>query len=473
MPAVIALVLVALLARVIGLDTGLWIDEVYSLVNSFRLPFARITTEFWGDGHHPLYAVFAHASLATFGEAPWTVRLPALLFGVASIPALWQLGRDLVPRREALLAAALLAVSYPHVWFSQNARGYTMLAFFTLVSTRALLLGLQSGRRREYVLYGVMAGLGVYTHLTMALVVAGQALAAAIDLLARPQRPRLWNPLLGFVTATATAAILYAPMAGAAFDFFTNRPSGLVGVSTPGWALQEALRALSLGLGAGGVVLSTVLVAGAAVVGLLGFSSLATRHRAAALCFSLPVVTSLLGALAARGTMYPRFFFFAIGPALIVAVRGVFEASNWLVRRVGASPDWAPRLATTAVLVVLTVSTASLERNYRYPKQDFKGAMEWVLAHRAAGDQVVSAGVPDQPYRTLYNQPWPNVATAAELESVRARGGRTWVLYTFERYLESGAPEVAAVVRRECSRQQVFRGTVGGGDIVVCVLEAM
>ncbi len=472
-PAVIALVLVALVARVVGLDGGLWLDEVYGLVNSFRLPFSRITTEYWGDAHHPLYAVLAHASLLAFGESPWSLRLPALLFGVASVPAVWHLGRTVMPTREAWLAAAVLAVAYPHVWFSQSARGYTMLAFFTLVSTSALLRGLRTEGRAGFVLYGVTAALGIYTHLTMVFVVAGQALAVLIELVTPPRRSDWRAPVGGFVLAGAVAVALYAPMASAVVDFFVNRPSGLVGVSTPIWALQEALRVLLLGLGIGGAVLGAVLAAVSGVVGLAGLASLARRDRTAALLFTLPAVTTVVGALAARGTMYPRFFFFAIGPAVLVAVHGGFTSTAWLVRRAGVDPRWATRLAVAGLSVVLVASALSLERNYRYPKQDFKGAMDWVLATRAPDDQVVSTGVPNQPYQTLYAQPWPNVSTAAELDSVRARGGRTWVLYTFERYLESGAPEVAAIIRRQCERQRVFRGTVGGGDIVVCLLEPL
>ncbi|MFP5354733.1 MAG: hypothetical protein ACLGIK_06190, partial [Gemmatimonadota bacterium] len=123
-------VLVALGARLIGVNSGLWIDEIYSLVHSFRAPVRGILTEYWADNHHPLYALLAHASRAAFGEAPWSVRLPAVLFGVAAIPALLALGVRVASRGEALLASLLLTVSYHHVWFSQNARGYSAIAFF-------------------------------------------------------------------------------------------------------------------------------------------------------------------------------------------------------------------------------------------------------------------------------------------------------------------------------------------------------
>ena len=79
--------------------------------------------------------MFANVFVTVLGESAWSIRLPAVLFGVASIPVLYALGERVTGTREALLACAILSVSYHHIWFSQNARGYTMLAFWTILST--------------------------------------------------------------------------------------------------------------------------------------------------------------------------------------------------------------------------------------------------------------------------------------------------------------------------------------------------
>src|SRR5829696_6498101 len=113
----------AVVLRVIGLDHGLWYDEIVTLVQSVRPSLSTIVTQFPGANNHPLYSVAAHLSVAAFGEEAWSVRLPAMLFGVATVPLLFWLGSAVSDRREALLGAALLAVSYHHIWFSQNARG--------------------------------------------------------------------------------------------------------------------------------------------------------------------------------------------------------------------------------------------------------------------------------------------------------------------------------------------------------------
>lgn len=474
--AVAGVALVALVARLIGVNGGLWIDEIYSLVRSFRAPWRGILTEYWGDNHHPLYAVLAHLSRAAFGEAPWSVRLPAVLFGVAAIPALFALGSRVASRREALLASLLLAVSYHHVWFSQNARGYSAIACFAIVTTWALLRGVETGRARYFVWYGVAAGLGAYTHLTMVLVVAGHALGALAFLVAPgreiERRPLLRGGLIAFGLAALMTLALYAPMLREVLDFFLNRPSNLRGVSTPRWAVVETLRILVLGLGAGLAIVGGAIVAAGLVVGVSGIASLWRTHRLFVLLLAGACAMTIAGAMAARGTMYPRFFFFAIGPAMLLAVRGAYAACGWLAARV-SRPAWGPRVALAGILTVIALSAASLSFNYRYPKQDFEGAMRYVLAERGAEDAVVSTGLPADPYRLLYGQDWPIVSTVAELDSVRLVSPRTWVLWTFPRYLERHAPGLDRVLSTECQARRAFRGTVGGGDVMACFLPSL
>lgn len=487
--ALFAVVLVAAVARGIGLNSGLWIDEIYSLVRSFRAPLSGILTEFWGDNHHPFYAVLAHLSRAVFGESAWAVRLPAMLFGVAAVPMLYALGALVVSRREALLASLLLAVSYHHVWFSQNARGYSAIAFFAIVAMWALVRGATTGRTKYFVVYGVAAGLGAYTHLTMIFVVVGHALATLVVCVAPhaslDRRALARGGAIAFGLGALLTLALYAPMLRAVMDFFLLRPSQLRGVSTPSWAFFETIRVLVLGLGAGMAVVGGVVLAAGAVVGASGIASLWKEHRFFLLLLAGPALVTVTGAAAARGTMYPRFFFFAIGPAMLLAVRGAYAACAWLGERVGervgegvgvgvgVGVGRAPlgeRVALWGVGTVILLSAASLTFNYRYPKQDFEGAMRYVLAARAPGDRVITTGLAADPYGMLYGQTWPNLSTRGELDSMRALGGRTWVLWTFPRYLEQAAPEIDRVLRAECPQPRAFRGTVGGGDVMVCAL---
>lgn len=465
------LVIVATALRVIGLDGGLWIDEIYSLVRSFREPMWSILTTYWGDNHHPLYAVLAHLARGAFGESAWSIRLPALVFGVAAVPMVYFLGRTMMPKREALLASALLAVSYHHVWFSQNARGYSAIAFFSLLGIWALIRGIETRETRFFIAYAVAAALGAYTHLTMVLVVVGHAAAVALWLAmgkgADERGATLRGAAIAFLLGGTLTLLLYAPMMRDVFDYFLNRPSQLRGISTPTWAFFETVRVLVLGMSGGTAVLGAIVMAGGAVVGLSGFVSLWQRCPLFGAMLIGAAVATVVGAGMARGTMYPRFFFFAIGPAMLVVVRGAFAAANWAAERV-RRPALGDPFATAGVAAVTVLSALSLGFNYRYPKQDFEGAMRYVVASRAPDDRVITTGLPADPYRMLYQQSWPNVTTGPELDRARSPNSRTWVVWTFPRYLEK---DVGVILQRECPQPRAFRGTVGGGDVLVCSLE--
>ena len=159
-----AMLLVALALRLYGLNSGLWYDEILTSINYARMPFGEIIATYDSQNQHFFFSLLSRASTLIFGESAWALRLPAVVFGVASIWALYLLGREVGSETEALLSAALLTFSYHHVWFSQNARGYTGLLFWAILSSWYFLRGLREGRSRLWVLYAGAAALGIYTH---------------------------------------------------------------------------------------------------------------------------------------------------------------------------------------------------------------------------------------------------------------------------------------------------------------------
>src|SRR6202522_530238 len=112
-PWVLLAALTALVAVLcaIALHRGPCVGELTFLLMTVRHPLAQIVTVFPGDTQHPLYSILARLSIVAFGEHVWSLRLPAVIFGVASVPALYFLAASVSSRMEALLAAAFLAVS--------------------------------------------------------------------------------------------------------------------------------------------------------------------------------------------------------------------------------------------------------------------------------------------------------------------------------------------------------------------------
>ena len=125
--SLVGLVALAAALRLHGLGSQLWLDEMDALLESIRRPAADIMTRWPATTSHVLYDLCSHASVRALGETALAVRLPAALFGVGGVAALFLFTQPVLGRRVATVAGALLAVSYHHVFYSQNARGYTAL----------------------------------------------------------------------------------------------------------------------------------------------------------------------------------------------------------------------------------------------------------------------------------------------------------------------------------------------------------
>jgi hypothetical protein len=470
----VALMAVASLLDAIGFNRDLWLDEIYTLVRVVRHPIRGIITNYQGDNQHMFYSVLARISVVLFGEHPWTVRLPAVVFGVCAVPALYFLAREVTTRREALLATTLLTVSYHLLWFSQDARGYTGMLFLTLVCTIYLLRGLRSAKWSNWLIYAVAASLGAYMYLMVVFVVLAHAAICAWLLLFPAKngdcRVRDWKqPAAAMALAGLLTLLLYAPVLLQLQQNFLHQPSKMQAISTPHWAFWETLRGLQIGFGSA----AAVAVAGALFAA--GLWSYFRQSRVAAAVFVLPGLGTAAGAFAARGTMYPRFYFYLLGFAMLIVVRGAMAAGAVSARKLGHGTDTAMqgvKWGTALVVLMILVSAISLTKDYQYPKQDFSGAMRFVVTRPQADEPVVTTGVIGYVYEQYYGLSWVQVDSAAQLDAIRAQGHRVWMVYTFPLYVERETPDLMATIRRDCPAKRVFPGTVGGGDVTVCTLEA-
>ncbi|MBI4815651.1 MAG: glycosyltransferase family 39 protein [Deltaproteobacteria bacterium] len=446
----------ATLLRLPGLDGQLWLDEIYAWLDHFRVPLAELVTHYRGDVQHTSYAVLANLLVSLLGEARWVVRLPAVLAGVAGIAATHFLVARFVDFRSGLLAAFLLAVSFHHVWFSQNARGYTLLAFLVMTSAHALLRILEDTKasRAHQALYAASVGLAVYTHLTMVFVAAGHL---AVVLISTKHRRRLQPFLVALFAAALVSILLYGPMAGELVLNFVRKSSKLRAVSTPAWAGREAARVLSFGLSGVGLAI-------AALCGIAGLVVSIRARPALTAVLTLPVLTTVGGALLVRGTLYPRFFFFAAGAGACFVAAGAAELSRFLAR--GGRP--IPGRALVGVLFAAGSASALFE-NATLPKQDFEGALRFVEGARAGSEPIVTAGTTVRPYRDYFGRSFVAVDDPRAFDQVRTSSS-AWLLYSMPRFLVGSAPHVFRAASEECAESRSFRGTLHDGDVYACHL---
>jgi mannosyltransferase len=110
----------------LGADS-LWLDEAVSWRQS-NGGLADLISRTAQDNYPPLHNLFLYASINLFGDGEWSLRLPSAIFGTANILAIYWLGSVTGGRIVGLLAAAFLALSGFHIWYSQEARMYALLS---------------------------------------------------------------------------------------------------------------------------------------------------------------------------------------------------------------------------------------------------------------------------------------------------------------------------------------------------------
>ena len=114
--------------------------------------------------HVPLYHTILHFWIKIAGTSEWAIRVPSVLFGTASIPLLYVVGRRLVGPRAAILAATLGAASPFWVWHSDEARMYALLLFLALASMALLFQAIEQGGPWRWVAYAAVTGISLYAH---------------------------------------------------------------------------------------------------------------------------------------------------------------------------------------------------------------------------------------------------------------------------------------------------------------------
>lgn len=451
------------------LDSALWYDEILTLVESVRAPLGRIVTAFPGDNHHPLYSVLAHLAIGVWGETPWALRLPAALFGVASLPVLYLLGRAVTGRLEAAAASLILMVSYHHVWFSQNARGYTAVLCCVLLSTYAIVRWLDTRRSFWLWLYAVVTAVGAYAHLTTVLVAVAQAAACGLGWLAARATHRTresWIPLApAFLGAAALTLLMYAPMLFDVGAVLADDRTGGGEKATLSWTVAAVLQGLRIGFGtaAGAIVAAVVLAA--------GIVSYLRQRPVVALLFGLPVVVTVAAALILGRPVRPRFLFFSAGFALLFVVRGgaVIGALAALAVRRPALTAWGARgMVVLLTLGAVGLSLRSLPYGYRYPKQDYGAAVALVEREMRPGDPVAVVGDGGEiPVVRYLHRPWTRIDTDAELHQLRGGSGPVWVLSTFPSYIRAEQPDLWTTLSQRCVQVGEIEATIDDGSITI------
>lgn len=142
-----------------------WLDEACTALISGR-DLSDLAEVFTGESNPPLYYALLLAWQKVAGNAPWALRLPSVLAGVALVPMVWAFARRVGAGSVAALAGAFLAAASPVLLFySLEARAYLLLwclAFGAVIAMDDVIR--RPGRSGPVILAAALGAAALYTH---------------------------------------------------------------------------------------------------------------------------------------------------------------------------------------------------------------------------------------------------------------------------------------------------------------------
>lgn len=421
-----AIVVVGLLLRLASYRNALFGDELstYFVVRGHGLQRMVWIIRSEQEQTPPLYFVTAWLA-AKLGGGVETLRLPSLLAGLAAIPVVHALGVRTVGRRAGLVAAALVALSPFLIFYSTEARSYSLLMTLGLVSTYALVRALESGRVRWWGLYAAASSAVMYTHYTGAFLLAGQAVWALAS------HRRAWRPLM---IANAAAALAFLPWLPGYREDAASPATKVIGIIHP-FGLHNLIGDVShvalglpfvhLGLLPGPVGIAlTVLGLVLAAAGILWARGRLRPPRPVVLLVTCALVVPIGAAIAS-----------IVGPSVYLS-RNLITAAPYLALLAGtlvSAPRPPLRAPATALLIAGSAIAGALTLERANQRPDYNAVVDYVRATGRAGDPVAEIQYP--------------FAAPAVLQSLEV-ALREHGLAAAHPVLRVGLPTVAADVRR-------------------------
>jgi hypothetical protein len=418
----LGLVLFSFAWRIQNLDgQSLWRDETDAIYFALRDLPATLSMFVETAQNGALYFLFLRPWLGLMGSSEFVLRYLSLIFGVLSVPLLWQLARRLMPvararshgseeevtrtskrrdltkrpgrkalRLAPLIAVVLLAMNPYHLWYSQEGKMYTLIIFLALLATWFWLKGIEQGGLRPWLGFLVVISLAIYTHLLLILLIP---LFLVWFLIAWPKSKGHWK---GFVLALAGLTLPYLPLLIWQWELLTTQQIVTELAFVP---LPEVVKTL-LSYHSHSFIdarnsLYLVPIFGLGLVGL--FTRHQTRYESGPKSTTLSPVRRLLLVLAwlivpvlsiyllslRQPVFLPRYVIWIAPAAMMILALGLENVWN--------SRDRLTKTLAVLLLIYVTAYWGAIgwQEKHQVIKTDLRSAIAYVAEHRQPEELLI------------------------------------------------------------------------------------
>ncbi len=412
--------------RIFHLDAqSIWYDEGLSIYLA-QQPVAQAVSLSATTDHPPLHTLVLGGWIALAGDNDFAVRFLSLFFGMLAVVLTYALGAQF-DRRAGLIGAGLLALSPLAVYYSQEARDYTLLWALTLIATVAFVRLLRGDqRRRVWLAYVGSMIAALYTHYFAAFTWAAINIAWALVMTGRIVTDRKNAPntttfaslrFRNWLIAQAMIGLACLPWLPNALAQVGSNATYFPGRVTWQTVVGDTWRAFSVGEWgdaslAGWLWLAVILIGlTASLRGVIYHAeAISTRDdNIASLSLAMMLLLSLLivplMAMSALAWLKPKFAPRYLLPSLPAFV---LLSSIGITRLMDGMRGRFCRLASIGVVVSLLLplgDAASLLRLYTdssLARPDIRSVAQYIEAHAEPSDAILLIGGHQAPAFTHY-----------------------------------------------------------------------
>ncbi len=441
--AVGIILLGALFLRLYTLGSeSFWLDEaiVWDRVRGGPMKFLF---DWDADTQGPVYPMLMWIWSKLFGFGEISMRTPSVIFGVLSIHALYLLGRRVFGHTAATWACVFAAINPFLLYYSQEARPYTLWLWTSLMAVWFLLRLLEESSKRNELGWIAFTLISLYTH------PYGPFLLAAFAFMILWLHPRdHWRPLL---KPALIITIAYVPEALVFLNTFIgkvdnkwsvaawiNRPD----IATP-WLYMKfyfawyALAALASALMIGGVVF---------------YRDRIRHHRTGFYtCLAIVIGMFVLPWLVSQITpiLWMRYTITTVAPVLLLI--------GWVIAQTKRP------LQVIAVGLFVIGSAVPLYHYYTETDKDpWRQAVEWLRPQVATADKFIvhpaRAPMPFEYYfRELYQHSVVVPSDTTELDEGIPSTGTVWFVAATYSHSKPMRDASYALLNRVCDCDSTYK----------------
>jgi hypothetical protein len=136
-------------------------DENQYLLDYGDTSLSYIASSFFFGGHHIFHTLIMRLMIMAFGdENAIAIRLPVFLSGLGTLYVIYKISQTLFKSKiTPIVSLAILALCPIHIYYSNTARGYSVIIFFSALMVLSALRIFQSGR---FGFWGVILSLSAF-----------------------------------------------------------------------------------------------------------------------------------------------------------------------------------------------------------------------------------------------------------------------------------------------------------------------